>query len=50
MRSLAQALEDRGTVLVAGIFYQNAPIGLTDRSAVENAIRTATRTFAGSGT
>ncbi|MBD03891.1 MAG: hypothetical protein CME24_06035 [Gemmatimonadetes bacterium] len=49
MRSLAQALEDRGTVLVAGIFYQNAPIGLTDRSAVENAIRTATRTFAGFG-
>ncbi|MBT5056075.1 MAG: hypothetical protein HOM68_05995 [Gemmatimonadetes bacterium] len=47
MQSLARACEDRGMVLVAGIFYQNAPIGMKDRCAVENAVRTATRTLDG---
>ncbi|MEX0887287.1 MAG: hypothetical protein WD009_12705 [Phycisphaeraceae bacterium] len=42
MEAIIQACDERGMVVVAGIFYQHAPFGLKDGEAVHNAVRTVT--------
>lgn len=43
MERIATACADRGMVLVVGLFYQFAPLGLADAQAVHEALRTVTR-------
>ena len=47
MRQIASACEERDMVLVAGIFYQRAPLGLQDRGAMEAAVRSVTDSLRG---
>lgn len=47
MKQIASACAEKGMILVAGIFYQNAPLGLRDRDAAVEAVRTVTRSLEG---
>ena len=49
MRQIAQACDERGMVLIVGIFYQRAPFGLQDHNAVVEAVRVATESVRGFG-
>ena len=42
MERIIRAAAERGMVVVAGIFYQHAPLGLRDAAAVANVVRTVT--------
>ena len=42
MERIVQAAAERGMVVIVGIFYQAAPIGLADADAVRNAVRAVT--------
>ena len=43
MERILRECDRRGLVVLVGIFYQNAPFGLKDAAAVEQAVRTVTK-------